>query len=332
MGNPRPSRKAFASRLKSLRELNGMMTQEELARESGVDVGLIQNYEQGKSLAKEETVEKLAEVLGVSEAAFLAVQLRDLLFEKGANEIGVVAQLIFQVAGAYDLAPYFEDGVMGVRGDGGYIEYAMTEWADLLEKDCIITHAAFEDGLSDEERARRKSEMERSADAVKKFELGYDAPFDEADYPDRPPRQGETIKRLRKAAGMTQGQLAEAAGVSVFAVRAYEQSKRTPNREQKAATSDALGIPVETLSDFGIDNPNEAFHFLREVAHLYYLEPKRLGDTVVLCAYDDMYMEGMPERPSLDKLFGDWHFAYVDFKNSGDAETYQYWQDHYEGK
>ncbi len=330
MGSPKPSRRGFAGMLKALRELNGGMTQDELAQESGVDVGLIQNYEQAKSLAREETVEKLARALGASEAAFLAVQLRDRLFEEGTDEVAVVAQLLFQISGAYDLVPYFGDGVLGVRGDGGYIEYAMAQWADASDEigDAIL--AACEDGLSEEERAKREAAADRSTEALKRFELGYDAPFDEGDYPNRPPRLGETVKRLRKAAGMTQGQLAKKSGASVFTVRAYEQGKRAPNEEQRAATAKALGVPVETLTDFGISNPNEAFHFLMEAAHIYYLAPRRIGDAIVLCTRNDMYMGGLPKRPSLDKLFGDWFYARVDFQENGDSDAYQYWQDHYE--
>ncbi|MDD5924970.1 helix-turn-helix domain-containing protein [Ellagibacter isourolithinifaciens] len=316
--------------LKALRELNGGMTQDELAQESGVDVGLIQNYEQAKSLAREETVEKLAGALGASEAAFLAVQLRDRLFEEGTDEVAVVAQLLFQIAGAYDLAPYFEGGMLGVRGDGGYIEYAMAEWADARDEMGDAVLATCEDGLSEEERAKREAAADRSTEALKRFELGYDAPFDEGDYPNRPPRLGETVKRLRKAAGMTQGQLAKKSGASVFTVRAYEQGKRAPNEEQRAVIAKALGVPVETLTDFGISNPNEAFHFLMEAAHIYYLAPRRIGDAIVLCTRNDMYMEGLPKRPSLDKLFGDWFYARVDFQETGDSDAYQYWQDHYE--
>ncbi|WP_165043603.1 MULTISPECIES: helix-turn-helix transcriptional regulator [unclassified Adlercreutzia] len=49
-----------------------------------------------------------------------------------------------------------------------------------------------------------------------------------SDYPSHPPRLGELVKRLRKASGITQEELADAAGVSVFSVRSYEQGKRTP--------------------------------------------------------------------------------------------------------
>lgn len=330
METPRPDRERFAIKLKSLRALNGMMTQEELAQDSGVDVGLIQNYEQGKSLAKLDVIEKLAEALGASPAGFQAVELRDLLFSDDFDEVGVVAQLLFQIAGAYDLKPYFKDGVLGVTGNSGYIEYAMAKWCELLEIDHRNSHEAFEEGISDEEYAKRKAVMDASSEDVKRFELGYDGSFDAADYPVQPPRLGETLKRLRVAAGLTQSDLADAAGVSVFAVRAYEQGKRTPNSAQRKAIAGALGVPAETLTDFGITDPNEAFHFLIEMAHIYYLNPQRIGDEIVLCKYP-MYKEGLSIRPSLDKLFGGWFFACVDLEETGDKVAYQDWQDHFEG-
>lgn len=330
METPRPDRERFAIKLKSLRALNGMMTQEELAQDSGVDVGLIQNYEQGKSLAKLDVIEKLAEALGASPAGFQAVELRDLLFSDDFDEVGVVAQLLFQIADTYDLKPYFKDGVMGVSGNGGYIEYAIAEWCELLEKEQQDMRHAFEEGISDEEHAERKAVMDKSAEELKRFQLGYDGPFDKADYPSQPPRLGETLKRLRLASELTQSDLADAADVSVFTVRAYEQGKRAPNAVQRKAIAKALGVPVETLVDFGIEDPNEAFHFLIEMAHIYYLKPKRIGDEIVLCEYE-LYKEGLPVRPSLDKLFRDWYFALVELNETGDKAAYQNWQDHYEG-
>lgn len=330
METPRPDRARFANKLKSLRTLNGMMTQEELAQDSGVDVGLIQNYEQGKSLAKLDTIEKLAEALGASPAGFQTAELRELLFSDDFNEVGVVAQMLFQIAGAYDLQPYFKDGALGVTGNDGYIAYAITEWCELLEKEQQDMRYAFEEGISKEEHSKRKAVMDKSAEELKRFQLGYDGPFDEDDYPAQPPKLGETLKRLRLTSGLTQSDLADAAGVSVFTVRAYEQGKRAPNAAQRKAIAKALGVPVETLVDFGITDPNEAFHFLIEMAHIYYLSPKRIGDEIVLCEYE-LYKEGLPVRPSLNKLFGDWHFACVDLQETGNNAVYQDWQDHYEG-
>lgn len=331
MESGRADRRAFVSRLKDLRALNGMMTQEELAEESGVDVGLIQNYEQEKSLAREDAVAKMAMALGISPAGFLAIRIRDLFDSDGANQVNVVAQVLFQIASAYDLEPYYDGKEIGVKGNGSYIEYSMTEWADVIEDDLEKFRDLYEDGISEEERAKREVDSKYASETRKRFELGYDGPFDEMDYPVQPPRLGETMRRLRAASGLTQADLAEAAGVSVFTVRAYEQGKRTPNDEQRIAMAKALGVPAEVLLDFGITNPNEAFHYLMEIAHVFYLTPKRVGERIVLVNDVDLRADGLPARPNLEKLFGEWYFAWVEFRESGDVNTYQNWQDHYEG-
>ena len=92
-----------------------------------------------------------------------------------------------------------------------------------------------------------------------------------------------------------------------------------------------MGVPPEVLTDFGITNPNEAFHFLREFAHIYYMAPQ-MGNIGPIIAEDrDLITVGLPKRPSLKKLLRDWYFAWVEFQETGDAEKYQNWQDHYEG-
>ena len=85
------------------------------------------------------------------------------------------------------------------------------------------------------------------------------------------------------------------------------------------------------LTDFGITNPNEAFHFLREFAHIYYMAPQ-MGNIGPIIAEDrNLIYIGLPKRPSLKKLLKDWYFAWIEFQKTGDAEKYQNWQDHYEG-
>lgn len=73
--------------------------------------------------------------------------------------------------------------------------------------------------------------------------------------------------------------------MSVFAVRCYEQGKRTPNDERRNALAKALDVPPEVLIDFGITNSNEAFRYLVEIVHVYYsylrwAPPVRLSQTI----------------------------------------------------
>ncbi|WP_169726176.1 helix-turn-helix domain-containing protein [Atopobium fossor] len=335
MESSRPGRKRFANMLKFLRELNNAMTQDKLSQESGVAVELIQNYEQEKSLAKDENKERLAEALGACPAVFLAIDLRDRVSNEVNDEVSVVAQLLFQIASSYDLRPVYDEGNVnisyGLAGNGGYIEHALAEWVELAEAEHRNTMLAVDSGKSKVETAIRDRIAERSFRELRKFETGYNKPYKASDYPTCPPRLGETVKRLRSACGLTQDDLAMAAGVSVFTVRGYEQGKRTPNDEQRVAIAKALDVPPEVLIDFGITNPNEAFHYLMEMTHVYYMTPQMGIIGPVIADDRNLIRIGLPKRPSLDKLFHDWYFAWVELQETGDTKKYQNWQDHYEG-
>ena len=63
--------------------------------------------------------------------------------------------------------------MVGITGNGGYIEYAMTEWRNLLEVDHRNSHEAFEEGISDEEYVKLKAVMDMFSEDVKRFELGW---------------------------------------------------------------------------------------------------------------------------------------------------------------
>lgn len=107
------------------------------------------------------------------------------------------------------------------------------------------------------------------------------------------------------------------------AIRAYEQGKRTPNDEQRTVIAKALGVPQEVLNDFGITGANAAFHYLMELAHIYSLRPKCVGNLVVLAHAG--------RKKPLNKLFKDWHFAWVELQEDGNCEAYQGWKDGYRG-
>ena len=319
----RPDRARFAAKLRRLRDLNGRMTQEALAAASGVDVRLIHNYEQEKSLAKDDVAAKLARALNASPATFAACALdnAELLDEKAQRRLA--AQMLFQISGSYDLVPFAADGTVGVAGGGGYIEFALVEWMELVEADEADTHEAQDTHIEPEDYRAVQDRMVSTFSKLQRFELGYDGPCEGSDRPTPPPALGETLKRLRKAARLTQGDLAKAADVSLFSVRAYEQGKRVPTDEQRAAMAGALGVPQEVLSDFGIKDANAGFHYLLELAHVFGLRPVRSGDAVVLAHAG--------RKKPLNKLFRDWRFAWVELQQSGDKAAYQSWKDGYKG-
>ena len=59
---------------------------------------------------------------------------------------------------------------------------------------------------------------------------------------------GERLKRLREAAGMSQPQLADAAGVPVGTLRQWEQDRRFPSWEGAVALADGLGVSLDELA------------------------------------------------------------------------------------
>lgn len=58
---------------------------------------------------------------------------------------------------------------------------------------------------------------------------------------------GARIAMLRRAAGMSQAQLADAAGVSPSAIGMYEQGRREPSIETLVAMADILGVSLDLL-------------------------------------------------------------------------------------
>ena len=61
-------------------------------------------------------------------------------------------------------------------------------------------------------------------------------------------RFSERLKQLRAAAGITQQRLADLAGLSIGAIREYEQHLRYPILPNAAALADALGVTLDELA------------------------------------------------------------------------------------
>jgi transcriptional regulator with XRE-family HTH domain len=59
---------------------------------------------------------------------------------------------------------------------------------------------------------------------------------------------GEHLKRLREAAGLSQPQLAQAAGVPVGTLRQWEQGRRLPSLEGFIALAAGLGVSLDELA------------------------------------------------------------------------------------
>jgi transcriptional regulator with XRE-family HTH domain len=59
---------------------------------------------------------------------------------------------------------------------------------------------------------------------------------------------GERFKRLRRAAGLSQSQLAKAAGVPIGSLRQWEYGIRTPLLDAAARVAMALGVSLDDLA------------------------------------------------------------------------------------
>ncbi len=62
---------------------------------------------------------------------------------------------------------------------------------------------------------------------------------------------GERIRNARKAAGLTQVDVAKEAGIAVNSLRLYEAGKRQPNLVQLAQIADALTVDLLDLLGYG---------------------------------------------------------------------------------
>ncbi|HWG47716.1 MAG TPA: helix-turn-helix domain-containing protein [Gemmataceae bacterium] len=60
---------------------------------------------------------------------------------------------------------------------------------------------------------------------------------------------GQKLQRLRLTAGLTQVQLAEAAGVPLSTLRGWEVDRREPGLRAAARLAKALGVTAEDLAD-----------------------------------------------------------------------------------
>lgn len=70
---------------------------------------------------------------------------------------------------------------------------------------------------------------------------------------------GQKLQRLRKAVGLSQSQLAKAAGVPVGTLRNWEQDIRSPLLTTAGRIAKALGVSLDDLiEDSGQERPRSA--------------------------------------------------------------------------
>lgn len=69
---------------------------------------------------------------------------------------------------------------------------------------------------------------------------------------------GQTLQQLRGQAGLTQAALAEASGLSLGAIRDYEQGKKEPSLRSAARLARALDVPLDSFVTDGEPAPSAA--------------------------------------------------------------------------
>lgn len=107
---------------------------------------------------------------------------------------------------------------------------------------------------------------------------------------------GENIRKFRKAANLTQKELAQRCGYATGTIQQYELKKREPRLEQIRTIADVLKIPISSLLD-GVDYSTihsdfEVEYSRLEKRRLQYLQS--LGYKIDLhpdCSFD-IYCEG----------------------------------------
>ena len=98
---------------------------------------------------------------------------------------------------------------------------------------------------------------------------------------------GSRIKRYRKAAGLTQKQLAEAIGLGESAVRNYERDVRTPKKEQLDAMAEAMDIAPEALYAIDANNAREALEVLFRLEGTLGLKPVETEGGIAIAVSPD---------------------------------------------
>lgn len=81
------------------------------------------------------------------------------------------------------------------------------------------------------------------------------------------------IREFRKAAGLTQKQLAEKVGLSEQAIRMYELGKREPSVDVIKRIGEALDIAPESLRGVKVESAREALELLFAIDEKYGLTP-----------------------------------------------------------
>lgn len=111
---------------------------------------------------------------------------------------------------------------------------------------------------------------------------------------------GKNIRKARKAAGLTQEELAQAAGIAKISVGQYERGQREPRLEQLLKISKALNVSIYAL--ILPDDPGDP------TASLYVEPPQQIAELLELMneAGQLEALKRVEELAQLDKYKRGW--------------------------
>lgn len=130
---------------------------------------------------------------------------------------------------------------------------------------------------------------------------------------------GSRIRALRRSRGMTQRQLAEAAGCTDAAIRNYEAGRRVLKGSALDAIASALGVAPEALMPVCVESARDALELLFRIEEEFGLRP--VGD-------GKLAVEGRAGKaPKLAAAIKAWE-SQIDALDRGEitSEEYESWK------
>lgn len=130
---------------------------------------------------------------------------------------------------------------------------------------------------------------------------------------------GSRIRALRRSRGMTQRQLAEAAGCTDAAIRNYEADRRVLKGSALDAIADALEVAPEALMPVRVESARDALELLFRIEEEFGLRPVGNGRLAI---------EGRTDKaPKLAAAIKAWE-SQVDALDRGEItpEEYESWK------
>lgn len=251
----------LAEKLRRLRAQRGL-TQKEVAQIANIDESTVRNYELARRVPDPEQIRGLATALEVMPEALA-------LFDGHASHTELFLMTV-EIACHYGFEFGYNDDFAYITPTSEFFIEGIGRWAKAYEAMCE------HEGTFREDYELWKDE--------------FHGHFKKSDYPDIYPEYDpmkadsekewvsshfvKALKDARRLSGMTQEELADKAGISMFTLRSYEQGKRLPREKQMEAICEALGITECALSRHYFGSPNQAMHLLFSLANAANLTPE----------------------------------------------------------